>query len=1110
MVETNIRKIRRDEILVCEVCNNAIPKDFLKKNAGRVQFLYCQYCGVALNLNNNHYNNIESAEKPNITIRNPEEVSRGNFQQTTEKSDVSLSHSNIRNAVRCYIFQLIYQMLKSTPFTLKKIQNKKELKSSHINIVLKKIWKELKGLSPNDISSHKLVSSKRKINNYFEDFQSTLRPYKNFRRRNFTLFAENIEFIFGLILGDYEFSNLAPSKKHVVLDLKKSFGFKSDTTTTKSFTYNISLVICKKIRSILNQYHISEGKDNKVAFDELISNIIENLVYSRKNLLKKSELNHSKQKKFHKTLGILINDLKIDWIYRKSFEDHIYRLIVLVNSLRIDSDYISSLSGFERLIYQGLKHSALFEKDQDFTPHFKLNLTLILCRIIFLKIKKSPELAKLNSVSTKLSLMDENLIQNSIIDDITAGQKINSQLLKTFYKLFLEEFQTYYKKLQYKLTSDLIYVESFRDYIRDLVKLVFNIVNSISKKSHLTKLELAVIKDLANYNFDWFYTKPERTYFYYVNSTNHTKEDPDKEPCLTNRLSSPSDVVNYYYEDIGGCRYGKNEFKQFIRHNFEIIAKKKNIIQLGNDKNSIKLKCKHCNYTIQNSLEGIERIKGFKKIQPLYNVASAGSMYIYRIHWQKDMKGDWLQFPGSNYIGQTDRNPIQRYEEHLKRAFESPRINIEKLMSFYAKNIKEARKLFKLEVLQVIDFQGNEIEINNIVDGLERKKNMKNSQIKTQLLTDTAEEFWIGFYHSQFEEFGYNIHKGGKIGKKGFTIYPFLDIHNTFKELACISFMSAVKPFFQNILKKKLDEKFSYWILDKNLSMYYPELATFSKIHSDYQKDLVFNYFEQGFMVYNIVEILNDLAKEIDPSFKGPHDELISGLIKEKIQKEFPSISLNSKDNIGSFRADVIKSKMEKYIKNAKHRINYRELLQIFPGFQSKDVLKDFTRRHKISLIELNDKYYPDSVYWARAADVLRDKGNSISIYDFLVEIGLKENYSEKSLKRGSRIIKNRFEGFTFSELINLVCDGKFPIQFENQKEKFMSLINSKADNHYYLSKAVMLIKQNPQKYDAPKILLYDLGGMSFSESTIETQADRCLKRTFGYDLNGLKILALK
>ena len=111
------------------------------------------------------------------------------------------------------------------------------------------------------------------------------------------------------------------------------------------------------------------------------------------------------------------------------------------------------------------------------------------------------------------------------MDEITAGKKINSQILKKFYKFSLEEFQTYYKKLHYKLTSDLIYVESFRDYLSDLVRLVFNIVHSISKKSQLTKLELAVIKDLANYNFEWFNKKPERSYFYYLNLSNQSNED---------------------------------------------------------------------------------------------------------------------------------------------------------------------------------------------------------------------------------------------------------------------------------------------------------------------------------------------------------------------------------------------------------------------------------------------------------------------------------------------------------------------------------------------------------------------------------------------------------
>jgi hypothetical protein len=65
------------------------------------------------------------------------------------------------------MFQLIYQLLTSSPLTLKKIKNKKELKSSHINIILKKLWNELKDLNPNDLANRELVSSRRRIRNYF-------------------------------------------------------------------------------------------------------------------------------------------------------------------------------------------------------------------------------------------------------------------------------------------------------------------------------------------------------------------------------------------------------------------------------------------------------------------------------------------------------------------------------------------------------------------------------------------------------------------------------------------------------------------------------------------------------------------------------------------------------------------------------------------------------------------------------------------------------------------------------------------------------------------------------------------------------------------------------
>ncbi|MBY8992473.1 MAG: hypothetical protein KGD58_17130 [Candidatus Lokiarchaeota archaeon] len=549
MVEIEVKKIERDEIIVCGACNNAIPKDFLERSVGRVKNLYCQYCGVSLNLDYDLKINNEDGENHNNTLYTQEESSLTNIQQNSQESDFSLSYTNIRSSLRSYIFQLIYQLLKSTPFTLKKIQNKKELKTSHINIILKKIWNELKDLNPNNLANQELVSSKRRIKNYFEEFQSSLRPYNNFRKKNFALFAENIEFVFGLILGDYEFSNLTTSKKRIVLDLKKRFGFKSDTATTNSFTYTISLILSKKIRSIPTQYHITEGNNNKLALDEIIGYVIDYLVTNKVKIFDLSEFNNSKKKKFHRTLKILIYNLKSDWIYRKSFEDHIYKLTIIVNSLINNIEYSSSLTGFERLISQGLKQSALFEKDQDFSPYFKLNLTLILSRIIYIKIKNSPGITKLNSQPVNLSITEEIEIRNSILDEITAGKKINSQLLKKFYMFSLEKFQTYYKKLQLKLSSDLIYVESFRNYLSDLVKLVFTIVHSISKKSQLTKLELAVIKDLANYNFEWFNKKALERYNENEDLTTKSMELFEKsqdEKVLMNQISKSDEIVRIF------------------------------------------------------------------------------------------------------------------------------------------------------------------------------------------------------------------------------------------------------------------------------------------------------------------------------------------------------------------------------------------------------------------------------------------------------------------------------------------------------------------------------------------------------------------------------------
>jgi len=80
MVDNKTRKIERDDIVVCKTCNNAISTEFLERSAGGVKNLYCQYCGVSLNLDYDPKINNESAESQNSAIYTQEESTLTNNQ----------------------------------------------------------------------------------------------------------------------------------------------------------------------------------------------------------------------------------------------------------------------------------------------------------------------------------------------------------------------------------------------------------------------------------------------------------------------------------------------------------------------------------------------------------------------------------------------------------------------------------------------------------------------------------------------------------------------------------------------------------------------------------------------------------------------------------------------------------------------------------------------------------------------------------------------------------------------------------------------------------------------------------------------------------------------
>lgn len=218
-------------------------------------------------------------------------------------------------------------------------------------------------------------------------------------------------------------------------------------------------------------------------------------------------------------------------------------LITIISKFIPDKVHLTTVQGFERLIALGLKDSSFYEKDDSFSFLIKLNLTIVLCRIIFMKIESLPSIPKMASQPVKLSPTIELELTNSIIDEITANKNINHQFLKKFNKLSLDEFQTNYQNLQNILITDKIYIENFRKYLRDLVKFVFNITHTRSKKFYLNKLDLVIVRDLAECNLKRNLFNGDKSYFYL--DKKEKKESKKKE--LFEKPSSISSLSGYNY-----------------------------------------------------------------------------------------------------------------------------------------------------------------------------------------------------------------------------------------------------------------------------------------------------------------------------------------------------------------------------------------------------------------------------------------------------------------------------------------------------------------------------------------------------------------------------------
>ena len=295
---------------------------------------------------------------------------------------------------------------------------------------------------------------------------------------------------------------------------------------------------------------------------------------------------------------------------------------------------------------------------------------------------------------------------------------------------------------------------------------ILTIISDKKEISKLSKFELVMINDLKNFGFS------ER-------SVDLTPADTNKKS--NSILEKPAKRVNHYYDALGKCR--RNSGSAIRRHNYIIIGKQQ-------------ISCVDCGHTILNSdiKESNVTLRKSQLIK-LDRNKQAGDITIYRISTKKVLKNGklvWLPFPGLNYVGQTMYTGEERLKSHTSSAFRNDTSTSEfdkfildsTYKSLSQPNKKKAKSLikknFKVEILQIVRFQGEWEAIRKIIDQDELQKKIKKADRSTEKLANEVEKFWIGWYKTQYEEFGKNIEEGGSL--RGSTAADLMDVDILFRQ----------------------------------------------------------------------------------------------------------------------------------------------------------------------------------------------------------------------------------------------------------------------------------------------------------------------------------------
>jgi len=446
----------------------------------------------------------------------------------------------------------------------------------------------------------------------------------------------------------------------------------------------------------------------------------------------------------------------------------------------------------------------------------------------------------------------------------------------------------------------------------------------------------------------------------------------------------PWEIVNYYFEKISFCR--RSVDSSIIRHNY---------IPSKLSSNSVKLVCKHCGHELINDdISGLSKLRRAKLWQDDQN-KNPGDITIYLIYWKKSSDDNWLPFPGLFYPGLTKKTVNERVYGsggHFYKAFNNPKTAIEYTIRKYGLDPQRAQRLFRVEVLQIVNYQG--------------------TKESTQKLANTIEKFWIGFFHSQFYEFGRNIESGGSAVYSSIII-PFDSLDKVLYEASTLPRVGDVrrKSYVYNKLGMKETQN---RILDNSIEFWYGFTTNrFENVIRLKRFSIIKNLFEQG---YRVAYIANEINADRHTIVKW---------IEEDVYKDKYS-GVNYKE----IRKVVLSEKIKEYVSEG--YTTPELLLSVLPGFENCEAIKHFVRQNLGGWNNLIDNFGLKENYWLIAKNLLEQRQREVELgtssdytaIEFAQALGSSTVHTSAAIK----FIRRKLDtDMTWLEIRNFILTNKLP-----------------------------------------------------------------------------------